>query len=123
MEHWEANKQEVDRKNGLTKVTFKDNQDSCNGNQGEQEKRALIYIIKNFYEPRDYARLFTFFQILWQPCKIGNILVGKYLNKELNPSEFKTMLFAWEERISMKLSQHGIFEDYKVIHDFSESSQ
>lgn len=23
----------------------------------------------------------------------------------------------------MKLSQHGIFEDYKVIHDFNESSQ
>lgn len=32
-----------------------------------------------------------FFQVLWQPVKIGTISLGKYINKKLNSGESKTI--------------------------------
>lgn len=61
-----------------------------------------MYIFKNFYVPRHYARLFMHaLSNFMTPCKIGNISIGKYLNKELNPSEYKTLFIpiVWEERV------------------------
>lgn len=77
-----------------------------------------MYIFKNFYVLRYYVRLFMYvflnFMIF---CRIGNILIGKYLNKELNLSEYKIffILIVWEERVWMKkLIEEKRFYNYYI---------